>query len=211
MSLPHLIFDFGGVLFNWRPAQLLAQVLPELAGSPERAEHWKAAFFQGYGGDWGDFDSGLIDSTELVRRIALRTGLAPAQVQAVVDAVPGELQPQAGMVELLQRARSAGHRLFFLSNMPAPYAEHLEQAYPLADWFEDGVFSSRVRCGKPAAAIFEIALARFGIEAAQALFIDDHPVNVEAALALGLPALLFSSPAQLVLDLKLRGLVLQAI
>jgi HAD superfamily hydrolase (TIGR01509 family) len=197
MSRPHLIFDFGGVLFRWRPALLLAQVLPDLADTPERAEHWKAEFFQGYGGDWGAFDSGLIDASEMVRRIALRTGLTPAQVQAVVDAVPGELQPQAGMVALLERARAAGHRLFFLSNMPAPYATHLEQAYPLTAWFEDGVFSSRVGTGKPGPEIFKLALARFGIEPGHSLFIDDHPANIEAAEALGLPALLFRSADQL--------------
>lgn len=50
---PHLIFDFGGVLFRWRPADLLARVLPQHIHSGEEAEHWKRQFFQAYQGDWG--------------------------------------------------------------------------------------------------------------------------------------------------------------
>lgn len=204
---PHLIFDFGGVVFRWNPARFLARVLPERAHSPEAAEHWKTQFFQNYGGDWGAFDSGLIDVPELVARITARTGLSAAEVLAVVDGVPGELEPQAGTVAILQAFREAGHRLFFLSNMPEPYAQHLERSHGFMSWFEDGVFSARVKTGKPGAAIFQLALAQFGIEPGEALFIDDHPVNIEAARALGLPALLFTTPEQLRTDLVSQGLL----
>lgn len=205
--LPHIIFDFGGVVFRWHPATLLARVLPQHAPTPEAAEQLKAVFFQNYEGDWGAFDSGLISADEVVQRISARTNLTPAEVQAVVDAVPDELAPQAGTVALMQALKAAGHRLFFLSNMPAPYAEHLERTHAFMAWFERGVFSSRVRTGKPGRRIYELALADFGIPAADALFIDDHPVNIEAATALGLPALLFTTPEQLAADLRQRGLL----
>ncbi len=205
--LPHVIFDFGGVVFRWNPVNLLGRVLPERASTLALAEHWKAAFFQNYEGDWGAFDSGLISDSEVVARIAARTGLSPAEVRAVVEAVPAELAPQAGTVALMQALKAAGHRLFFLSNMPAPYALHLEQSHAFMAWFEDGVFSSRVHTGKPGRKIFDLALAQFGIAAADALFIDDHPANIDAATALGLPALLFTTPDQLARDLSLRGLL----
>ncbi|MEK8045418.1 HAD family hydrolase [Ideonella margarita] len=205
--LPHIIFDFGGVVFRWHPATLLARVLPRHAPTPEAAEQLKAVFFQNYEGDWGAFDSGLISADEVVQRISARTNLTPAEVQAVVDAVPDELAPQAGTVALMQVLKAAGHRLFYLSNMPAPYAEHLERTHAFMAWFERGVFSSRVRTGKPGRRIYELALADFGIPAADALFIDDHPVNIEAATALGLPALLFTTPEQLAADLRQRGLL----
>lgn len=202
---PVVIFDFGGVVFRWRPAALLTQVLTTRIRSPEEAEHWKAAFFQGYAGDWGAFDSGLIPAEEARDRIARRTGLSPDEVQAVMDAVPGELQPQPGTVALMQALRERGHPLYFLSNMPEPYARHLERSHDFMGWFVDGVFSSRVKTGKPGHEIFRLALARFGLSPGEALFIDDHPVNIEAATALGLPALLFVSPEQLAADLVRRG------
>jgi len=203
-----IIFDFGGVLFDWRPAALLAEVLPERAHSDAAAEHWKQQFFLGYEGEWGAFDSGLIDVPELVSGIAARTGLHEHEVQRVVDAAPLSLQPLPATVALLGRLKQAGHRLFFLSNMPAPFADHLEQQHPaLLGQFEDGVFSARVKVGKPQAAIFDIALKRFDVEPGRALFIDDHPVNVDAAEALGLPAHLFTSAGGLEAALVQRGLL----
>ena len=203
---PHLIFDFGGVVFRWDPAQLLSRVLPHRADSPAQAEQWRREFFQDYGGDWGAFDAGFIGADEVVARIAARTGLSLAEVQAVVDAVPDELAPQPGTVALMRALKDAGHRLFFLSNMPAPYAEHLERSHAFMAWFESGVFSSRLNLSKPDPRIYEQALAQFGIAAADALFIDDHPANIRAAEQLGLPALLFTTPDQLALDLRQRGL-----
>ncbi|GAA0755684.1 HAD family phosphatase [Ideonella azotifigens] len=204
---PAVIFDFGGVLFRWNPAELLALVLADRVRNAADAEHWKLQFFQQYEGDWGAFDSGLIDVAELVRRIAARTDLAEAEVRAVVDAVPGYLTPQPGTVAVLRALKEAGHRLFFLSNMPAPYAEHLRRTHDFLGWFEDGVFSSEVKMGKPDAEVFKLALTRFGLRPEQALFIDDHPINLTAANALGLPAVLFTSAEQLGLDLQARGLL----
>lgn len=208
---PHLIFDFGGVLFRWQPAELLARVLPERIRSGDEAEHWKRQFFQAYQGDWGAFDSGLISAEECRDRIAARTGLSRQEVQAVIEAVPAELMPQQETVAILQALKTAGHRLFFLSNMPEPYARHLERHHDFLAWFEDGVFSARVKTGKPGLDIFHLALARFGVATQEALFIDDHVENIQAAAQLGLPALHFISPARLAQDLMARGLRLDGV
>lgn len=201
-----LIFDFGGVLFDWRPADLLARVLPGRAGTPEAVAQWREAFFQGYEGDWGDFDAGLVEVEALVQRIARRTGLAPDEVQRVVDAVPPALQPLPGSWALVKRLKSAGHRLHFLSNMPAPYADYLEQHHPaLLGLFDSGVFSARVQVRKPQPRIFELALDRFGLAPEAGLFIDDHPANIDTAHALGLPGHLFTSAQALEDDLVSRG------
>lgn len=205
---PHLIFDFGGVLFRWRPADLLARALPERVRSAEDAEHWKRQFFQAYQGDWGAFDSGLISAEECRDRIAARTGLGREEVQAVIEAVPLELEPQRDTVAILKALNAIGHRLFFLSNMPEPYARYLEQHHDFLGCFEDGVFSARVKTGKPGLDIFRLALARFGVSAQESLFIDDHVENIQAASQLGLPALHFTSAARLLQDLRARGLSL---
>jgi HAD superfamily hydrolase (TIGR01509 family) len=206
MTPTALIFDFGGVVFQWNPVRLLAKVLPERANTPEAATRWKDRFFQGYTGDWGAFDTGLIDAAETQRRIAARTGLDPAEVQAVMDAVPDALAPNPATVALLRRLRVAGYRLFFLSNMPAPYAAHLSRTHDFLRGFEDGIYSSDVRLIKPDPAIFRLALQRFDLPARQTLFIDDHLGNVEAANRLGLPALLFTDAGGLERDLVSRGI-----
>ena len=115
-----IVFDFGGVLFRWQPAQLLLRELPHRLADTTAAQALATQFFQGYGGDWAAFDRGEIEVPQLARNIAARTGLALADVQRVIDGVKDELQPLPDSVALIERLRAAGHRLHYLSNMPAP-------------------------------------------------------------------------------------------
>lgn len=201
----HYVFDFGRVLFRWEPEALLRQVLPQRAADAEAARHWVAQVFQGYDGDWGDFDRGSVSVDALVQRIAIRTGLAPAEVQALVDAVPQQLHPLADSVDLLQRLRAAGQRTFYLSNMPAPYADHLEREHGFVAGFEAGVFSGREGLAKPDAAIFALAAQRFGVAPHELVFLDDHGPNVQAARAAGWQALQFHDAAQAERELRAAG------
>ncbi len=192
----NLLFDFAGVVFRWHPPSLLARELPHRASTPSDVQQLMAAFFQDYGGDWQEFDRGTIEPELLVERIAARTGLGHDEVRRVIDGVPRELQPVPETLTLMQRVKQAGHRLYFLSNMPAPYADHLERSHAFLEWFDGGVFSSRAKMVKPDAAIYRHALQRFGARAGESVFLDDHPPNVDAALAEGLHGVLFTNAAQ---------------
>lgn len=208
MSPPsRLVFDFAGVLFRWRPLVLLQQVLPQRARDSASAARLAAAIFQGYEGDWADFDRGRVQPDALVQRMAARTGLPAAELRRVVDAVPAELQPQPAVVALLARLRAAGRRLYYLSNMPEVYAQHLERTHEVVGWFDDGVISARVGLVKPEPAIFALAAQRFGAAPAELLFIDDIAANVRAAQAAGWQALQFDDAAQCEVALYARGLL----
>jgi putative hydrolase of the HAD superfamily len=199
-----IVWDFGGVLFTWRPPELVKRELPHRAAEAER---WVREIFQGYEGDWAEFDRGTLEVPALVQRIVARTGLAPAEVQAVVDGVPRELQPIAESVALLRTLRDAGHAQVFLSNMPAPYADHLEAEHDFLRWFDDGLFSARVQAIKPEPGIFALAAERFGVPPAELLFFDDVRANVLAARAAGWQAELFTDAATAANDLRARGLL----
>jgi putative hydrolase of the HAD superfamily len=199
------VFDFAGVLFRWQPLALLQRELPHQASDEASARHWAAQIFQDYVGDWGDFDRGTVAVPELVSRISRRTGLAAADVQRVVDAVPHELQPAPDTVALLRRLRDAGRELYFISNMPAPYADHLEATHDFVRWFRDGVFSARVHLNKPEPEIFVLAAQRFGAAADELVFLDDHLPNVQAAASLGWNALHFRHAEQAEAELRERS------
>lgn len=76
---------------------------------------------------------------------------------AVINAIRSNLRADDATVALMRRLRRAGHRLFYLSNMPEPHADHLERNHAFFDLFDDGVFSARVRKMKPDTAIFDEA------------------------------------------------------
>ena len=203
----NLVFDFGGVLLRWTPHLFLQRVLPHRAPDEVAAHRLSEDFFQGFSGDWAEFDRGTVEPDDLAQRIARRTGLDVSQAQAVIAAVPDELQPLPDSVDLLHRLRAEGHRLFFLSNMPAPYADHLEATHDFLGLFDAGVFSSRVGLIKPELAIFRCAEQKFGLPGQALWFIDDVAHNVDAARAAGWKATHFHSAVQLVSELTMHGLL----
>lgn len=199
-----VVFDFGAVLFHWQPLTLLQQCVPELAPDDAAARALAAQVFESFtpDSDWARFDLGRIAEDELAQRIATRIGVQAAQVRRVIDAIPPHLQPQPATVALLRRLHAAGHRLYYLSNMPVPYADHLERENDFIAAFSDGIFSGRVGLVKPHAAIFELAEQRFGLQPADTVFIDDHAGNVQAARARGWQALQFVDAAHCAADLQ---------
>jgi putative hydrolase of the HAD superfamily len=200
-----LVFDFAGVLFHWQPPELLARLLPERASSPAAADELVDRIFQGYTGDWGDFDRGTVEPDELAQRIARRTGLSVDETRRVIEGVPAELTPIAGTVSLLRQLHDQGRPLYFLSNMPEPYAQHLESTHDFLSLFRDGVFSARARLCKPEPAIFAHCEQRFGLDPAATLFIDDVAQNVAAAREAGWRAVQFIDPAQCAAALRDEG------
>lgn len=203
----NVVFDFGGVLFDWQPHEFLTRLLPELTPTPKAAHALAAVFFEGYGGDWAAFDRGTIEPEALAQTIARRTGLAVHDTRKVIDGVPHELRPVTGTVALLRRLHAAGHGLYFLSNMPETYARHLEASHDFLSLFREGVFSARVQLVKPEPEIFAHALKVFGIKAEHTLFIDDVVHNTDAARAAGWQAVHFQDAAQCERELVGRGLL----
>lgn len=203
----NVVFDFGGVLFRWKPHEFMPRVLPHRATGEAVTSAFIADFFQGFGGDWGEFDRGAADEARIAHRIAWRLGIPLEDVRAVIDAIPTELTLLPHAEPLIMALKSQGHRLFFLSNMPRPYAEHLESAHPLSEWFEGGVFSSRVGLIKPDPAIYHALARQAGIDPRESVFIDDFLLNVKAAKTLGWDAIHFLSAEQCVADLASRGLI----
>lgn len=70
------------------------------------------------------------------------------------------------------------------------------------DAFDILVLSAEVGLMKPDPRIYQMALDKLGVAAAEAVFMDDTPPNVEAARALGMRGVLFRDPARALTDLK---------
>jgi putative hydrolase of the HAD superfamily len=190
------VFDFGRVVFRWRPESLVANALPHRRDASGSAQHWVDPIFQSYEGDWQDFDRGTVEPPELARRIAARTGLAEHEVMAVIDGCNDELQPLPDTVAWMRRLHAQGRPLHYLSNMPEPMAGHFERTHDFMSLFESGVFSARVNLVKPEPEIFEHAARVFDREPSSLLFLDDVLANIVAAREAGWQAIHFVDAAQ---------------
>lgn len=196
----NLVFDFGAVLIDWQPTQLVRAHFPALTQTPRAAQQLARSIFSHE--DWRAFDRGQITPEVVVRRTSERLTLPQAQTQGLVTGIGERLSPLDESVDVLAelegRRRLRGDvRLYFLSNMPAPYARTLEQKYVFLQWFDGGIFSGDAQCSKPDPAIFELLQMRYALEPAQTLMIDDTKGNIEAACALGWGGIQFVSAQQL--------------
>ncbi len=109
------------------------------------------------------------------------------------------------MFDWVRALRAAGIKTGLLSNMPTDLATYLREN---ADWLDDfsfKTFSGEVRMIKPDPAIYEYTLRGLGVSAAESLFLDDKEINIQAARALGIHGIVYSSLAQLTDELKARG------
>jgi putative hydrolase of the HAD superfamily len=197
-----VVFDVGGVIVRWQPLQLMREHLPMVA-----ADEAYAQVFQSWapGADWLEFDRGTIESDALAERITRRTGYPRAAIESLIRAIGAHLEPMPDSVALIERVRAAGHALGLLSNMPRPYADHLEATHECFGWFDHRAWSGRLGLVKPDRAFFEHVLAQLAVEPSHAVFIDDHIGHVEAAQSYGWQALHFESAAQVERQLILRG------
>jgi putative hydrolase of the HAD superfamily len=202
-----VVFDFAGVLFRWKPPELLARLLPHRVPDETAAHRLVEDIFQGYGGDWGDFDRGTVEPGPLAERIARRTGLAVDETRRVIEGVPAELTPIPQTVALLRELHATGRPLYFLSNMPEPYARHLEATHDFLSLFRGGVFSARAGLCKPEPEIFAHCVDRFGLDPAQTVFLDDVAHNVAAAREAGWQAIQFLDAAQCRRELSALGML----
>jgi glucose-1-phosphatase len=135
--------------------------------------------------------TGRISSSEFWERFRSTTGLA------VEDEYWGAFfRPvrRPRMYELVDRLRQGGVRVVAGTNtLDSHYRIHRE----LGDYdvFDHTYASNLIHVAKPDPAFYRHILDVEGVAPAQALFIDDYPVNVEAAERLGIHTILFETEA----------------
>ncbi len=191
-----IVFDVGGVIVQWKPLDLMRTHFPQHATDEASAKAVAATLFESFvpGSDWAAFDAGTIEPDALADQLAARTQYPRAHIAALIAAIPQHLVPMPDTVALIESVRAAGHRLGLLSNMPRPYADHLEATHHCFSHFEHLTWSGRVGHIKPQREIFDHVQNAMGIcDASQLVFIDDHPGNIEAARKLGWQAIHFTS------------------
>jgi putative hydrolase of the HAD superfamily len=204
----NVVFDLGAVLFTWRPVEIVSEAFPTHAATPGQARQLAHAMF-GHA-DWQDYDRGLLEMDTVVDRLATRLELDRHAVETLVQEIGDSLLPMEETIAVLQSLRAkrrvgAGVRgLYFLSNMPRPYARELEQKHTFLQHFDGGIFSGDVLMSKPQPDIYQLLQSRYQLEPAQTVFIDDLQGNVDAAKALGWKGIQFQSAAQLADELRLQ-------
>ncbi len=154
---------------------------------------------QDAGGSWADGEDAVRRSHPHWERHAL------AYRENFEASLVGEV---AGTAELVRELHTAGVPQFGLTNWSHELYPLAPQRFPVLDLLDDVVVSGTEKVAKPDPAIFEIAVARSGLPAADLVFVDDNQANVAAAIECGLDGVLFTGADDVRGQLRERGLPL---
>lgn len=105
---------------------------------------------------------------------------------------------------LIQHVREL-HKTYktaLLSNAWKNLRQVMNDEWHIEDAFDIMIISSEVGLLKPDPRIFQMTLDRLGVEASQAVFVDDMERNVDAAKMLGMHAIQFQNSEQMRYDLE---------
>ena len=97
--------------------------------------------------------------------------------------------------------------LVVLSNTNTLHLQHIREGLGFSEIFHAWVASCEVACRKPDALIYAIALKKAGVQAEEALYVDDRPEMVEGGRAAGIEAVRFEDIDQLKQELASRGIL----
>lgn len=176
-----VLFDLGNVLVRLRFERALAR-LAALSGrcSPLELRQLVSSPLK------QDFDRGLLDEHTFLTRLAEAIGAPGVDRRALVAAWVDIFDRWPEAEALLEEVVAGGHRAYLLSNTDAIHYPHIRAAVPPLGLLHGAYLSYEAQLLKPDAAYFRGALARFGLDPGQCVFVDDLAENVAAAEAQGI-------------------------
>jgi len=201
LSLRAVIFDYGMVLTG-QPDASAHHAMVRITGLPvEQFENF-------YWADRHAYDEGKLTGVTFWEKFARDAGLSltPAQIDELnrQDARMWTTQNPA-MLAWQRSLKAAGIRTAILSNMGDSVLDNIKREFRWIDDFDVLVWSYQLHMAKPDPAIYRHALEALGTQPAETLFIDDKRVNIDAAQALGMKALEFTTVERLLGDLVAAG------
>jgi epoxide hydrolase-like predicted phosphatase len=190
-----IIFDFGRVISAQKPMALFRSHEEDLGLSPgtlNRTMFGSPA--------WQEVLTGRKTADDYWHEIGPALGLhTPNEIHAFRRRYHADEAVNAGVLDLIHRLH--GHyKLAVLSNSPPGLAQWLAD-WEILDLFDVVVCSGDEGVVKPDPAIFELTLKRLDVVPEEAVFVDDYPGHVEAAQALGLHGIHFTTPEALAVEL----------
>jgi putative hydrolase of the HAD superfamily len=189
LALRAVVFDYGMVL-SGPPNPAAHAELVRITGLPE------ADFETLYWRDRHAYDEGKLTGLEfwqkLNRDAALRLSADKIDELNHWDGVLWTTQNDV-MLAWVERLKTRGILMAILSNMGDNVLASIERTFTWPARFDVRVWSFQHLMAKPEPAIYRLTLEQLGTRAEETLFLDDRLVNVEAAAALGMRAIQFST------------------
>ncbi len=201
MTVRGVVFDVGNVLFSWDPRFLYERLIDDdraldafLRNVVTHEWHFQHDAGRPFAETQAELSAFYPEHAELI------AAWGPRFNDSVGPAVPG-------MLDLVEELTARDVPLFAITNFSGEFWPPFRDTQPVFRHFRDIVVSGDEKLVKPDRAIYDLALARFGMPAEALIFIDDRAENVAGAEAAGMRGHHFRDAATLRAELRSLGLL----
>ncbi len=202
MALRAVVFDYGMVLTG-PPDPEAHRAMLRITGLPP------ARFDSLYWADRLAYDEGKLNGITFWQKILRDAGINPepgvVEEISALDARMWTTENPATLAWATQ-LKERGLLTAILSNIGDNILAGVERAFDWIHRFDVLVWSYQWHMAKPDPAIYRLVLEKLGTRPEETLFLDDKIVNIQAAQALGMMALQFTTIERLRADLIAQGL-----
>lgn len=198
--IKNIIFDIGNVLtdFRWR------ELLQEKGFDETMIERFaKAAFLNDV---WREYDRGVWTDEQLIEAFVQNDPAIEKEIRMVFENIEGMVTPREYAIPWLKKLKESGYRVLYLSNFSRKAEVECADSLSFMPYMDGGILSYQDKMIKPDPAIYELLLTRYGLVAEESVFIDDTPVNVEAAKKFGIHGIHFKTKEQVDEELYALGM-----
>lgn len=196
-----IVFDFGGVIAKTDRQQVAAFIAQSLNISQEEATKALEGLKE------NSLNDGIESDYWIAYTRSKQIRLPNDWLKQLNEVRLNALQEIPGMVELVKNLKKQGYQTALLSNVRKSQAQ-IKRKLGFYDLFHPTVLSYEVGLRKPDPKAYFLILEKLNLPPQAVLFIDNKPQNIEAAKTLGMDAILFENPKQLLDALKMRGITL---
>jgi HAD superfamily hydrolase (TIGR01509 family) len=194
-----VVFDIGNVLVRWNPRNLFRKTMTDEARMERFLSTALAMDFVSLTDIVADFSKAVAERAKAFPEFAHELHLFD---ERWVETIGGPIEEN---VALMRRLKAAGRPVYALSNFATVKFAIARKMFDFLNDFDHAVISGHVGAAKPDPRIFEILFKQVGRRPEELLFVDDSLKNVEAARALGMPAIHFDRGVDLKSELAARG------
>ena len=196
-----IVFDMGGVLVDFS-AELFSKRLKVTGEDRRLLERYVLRTT-----DWVRLDRGTITEEEVLAHACANL---PRHLHAAADYIVSHwnepIVPIEGTAEVVRELKTRGYALYLLSNASVRQPSYWHDI-PGSECFSGTVISAQLHLLKPEAAIYQALFDKFSLTPANCIFVDDLPLNVEAAQNAGMQGIVFYDAQQLRSELQKRGVL----
>ena len=182
--LDAVIFDLGNVLLDYHPRRFMA----EMGIAPEHIDR----LFEIFPGsdEWLELDKDTISDDEFLEGALRKEPKLRREIRLYHSHWYDYFKTIPENVSAFYELKEAGAKTYILSNFQKTCFAEMQKHNAFFDDFDGRVISFECRMIKPDPKIYELIISKYRLDPSHTVFIDDTPVNIEAAKAAGLKGII---------------------